>query len=96
MNDGECGAGETCSNNQEDTDNDGAGDACDSDRMCQGDLDYDGDVDADDVTVFLNNFGRSPFNNPCPPDGPAPVEKTGQTTSWATGDDGDLKEVLLW
>jgi len=28
------------------------------------------------------------FQNPCPPDGPAPVEKTGQTTSQADYDDG--------
>jgi hypothetical protein len=60
--------------------------------FCQGDFDDDSDVDADDVTTFLEHFGRSQFNNPCPPDGPAPVPKTGQTTSYATGDDGDY----LW
>jgi hypothetical protein len=27
---------------------------------------------------------------------PAPVEKTGQTTSYATGDDGDLEEGVAW
>ena len=25
------------------------------------------DVDADDVTLFLEDFGRSQFFNPCPP-----------------------------
>jgi hypothetical protein len=59
--------------------------------ICEGDFDYDGDCDADDVTTFLEDFGRSQFFNPCPPDGPAPVAKTGQTTSYATGDDGDLE-----
>ena len=33
---------------------------------CEGDFTYDGDVDADDVTKFLEDFGRSVFNNPCP------------------------------
>ena len=48
---------------------------------CQGNSDYDCDVDADDVTAFLNHFGRSQYYNPCPPSGPAIVGKTGQTTS---------------
>jgi hypothetical protein len=59
--------------------------------FCKGLADYDQDVDANDVTIFLSHFGRSPFNNPCPPDGPTPVPQTGQTTSYATGDDGDLQ-----
>jgi hypothetical protein len=59
--------------------------------FCKGDFTYDGDVDANDVTTFLEHFGRSIFSNPCPPDGPAPVAKTGQTTSYATYDDGDLQ-----
>ena len=50
--------------------------------FCQGDFNYDGNVDAADVSVFLQNFGRSPFFNPCPPDGPAPVAETGQTTCY--------------
>jgi len=57
--------------------------------FCKGDFNYSGSVGAEDVTEFLNHFGRSQFNNPCPPDGPGPVAKTGQTTSYATGDDGD-------
>ena len=47
--------------------------------FCNGDFDYDSDVDAGDVAEFLNQFGRFPLNNPCPPDGPTPVSKTGQT-----------------
>ena len=59
--------------------------------FCKGDFNYNGSVAAEDVTIFLEHFGRNPFNNPCPPDGPTPVPKTGQTTSYATGDDGDLE-----
>jgi hypothetical protein len=36
-------------------------------EQCKGDFDCDLDVDADDVTVFLQHFGRSQYNNPCPP-----------------------------
>ena len=52
--------------------------------FCEGDFNYNGSVAAEDVTVFLNHFGRSKYNNPCPPDGPAPVPKTGQTTCYDT------------
>jgi hypothetical protein len=64
--------------------------------FCNGDHDFDGDCDSDDVTSFLQDFGRSQYNNPCPPDGPAPVEKTGQMTSYATGDDGDHEQGVAW
>jgi hypothetical protein len=64
--------------------------------FCKGDHDYDGDCDSDDVTSFLEDFGRSQFNNPCPPDGPAPVEKTGQTTPYEPRDDGDLEKGVAW
>ena len=40
--------------------------------FCQGDFNYNGAVAAEDVTTFLDHFGRSPYNNPCPPDGPSP------------------------
>jgi len=64
--------------------------------FCQGDFNYNGSVAAEDVTTFLESFGRNPFNNPCPPDGPSPVPKTGQTTSYASGDDGDLERGVHW
>ena len=35
-------------------------------EMCEGDFDGDGAVGANDVTTFLNYFGRSAFNAPCP------------------------------
>ena len=33
---------------------------------CQGDFDYDSDVDADDVTNFIEDFGREQYYQPCP------------------------------
>ena len=59
--------------------------------FCIGNFDYDKDVDGTDAALFKTNFGRSRFDFPCPSDGPAPVPKTGQTVSYATGDDGDLE-----
>ncbi|MBA7494398.1 hypothetical protein ES702_04973 [subsurface metagenome] len=49
---------------QEDTyplDGNGIGDACD----CEGNFDCDQDVDAEDVTSFLADFGRDQYYNPC-------------------------------
>jgi len=76
---------------------------------CTADFNCDQNVDATDVDTFLSQFGRNPFNNPCPDcydspcpctsqscDPPAPVERTGQTTSYATGDDGDLTKGITW
>ena len=39
----------------------GIGDACD----CEGDFNCDGHVAADDVTMFLWDFGRNNYSNPC-------------------------------
>ena len=50
--------------------------------FCEGNFDYDDNVDGSDATVFKEHFGRGGYNNPCPPDGPAPVQKTGQTQCW--------------
>ena len=57
---------------------------------CEGDFDYDQDVDGSDAAVFKEDFGRSPFDEPCPPPNPAPslIPKTGQTISYYEGDDG--------
>jgi hypothetical protein len=65
-------------------------------NFCQGDFNYNGNVAAEDVSVFLAHFGRSQFNNPCPPDGPAPAVWSGQMTPYATGDDGDLERGVHW
>jgi Protein of unknown function (DUF1566) len=49
-------------------------------------------VPADAVDVALANCGPVP-----PPAGaPAPVPQTGQTTSRATGDDGDIQAGITW
>ena len=63
---------------------------------CNGNFDGDLDVDAEDVTEFLIHFGRSQFNDPCPPDPPAPVEKSRQTTSYSPGDDGYYQKGVTW
>jgi len=63
---------------------------------CNGNFDGDEDVDAIDVAEFLIHFGRSPFNDPCPPEPPAPVAKTGQTTSHDTGDDAWWGKGVPW
>jgi len=47
--------------------------------FCEGNFDYDKDVDGTDAFQFKSDFGRSGIYNPCPDDGPAPVERTGQT-----------------
>ena len=54
--------------------------------FCKGNFDYDQDVDANDVTEFLNHFGRNQYYNPCPPDGRVPVAKTGSIYSTALAD----------
>ena len=64
--------------------------------FCQGLADYDQDVDGTDASMFKSHFGRSTFSNPCPDDGPAPVESSGQTISYATGDDGHLESGVDW
>jgi hypothetical protein len=64
--------------------------------FCKGNFDYDKDVDGSDASTFKQGFGRSALKNPCPADGPTPVEKTWQTTSYATGDDGELEKGVAW
>lgn len=61
----ECDPNGFCSMNQEDIyppGGNGIGDACE----CESDFNCDGNVDASDVEKFLEDFGRSQFNNPCP------------------------------
>lgn len=56
--------------------------------FCQGNFDYDQNVDGSDAFIFKTDFGRSILGNPCPPDGPAPVPQTGQTVNLWGNDDG--------
>jgi hypothetical protein len=60
--------------------------------FCEGNFDYDRDQDGTDAFTFKTDFGRSSIMDPCPDDGPAPVEKSGQVTSYGTGDDGTLEK----
>ena len=64
--------------------------------FCEGDFDYDGDQDCTDLLVFISDFGRGLFFVPCPPDGPAPVPRTGQITQYVPGDDGELQKGVPW
>jgi hypothetical protein len=62
--------------------------------FCEGNFDCDFDVDGADAAVFKEDFGRNLFDNPCELMSCLPITalpKTGQTTSYATGDDGDLE-----
>ena len=63
--------------------------------FCEGNFDYDQDVDGTDAFTFKTDFGRSSILYPCP-GGFAAVPQTGQTTSYATGDDGDLEKGVTW
>jgi hypothetical protein len=40
--------------------------SCDGLDVCEGDLNVDQNVDANDVSIFLEDFGRNTFNNQCP------------------------------
>ena len=70
--------------------------------FCEGDFDYDGDLDGTDASLFKSDFGRSLFFEPCPSDGPAPVKKTGWTSCFdldgnprdceGTGEDGEYQK----
>ena len=76
MFDNPCTGGETvnCDDNcpylynpdQTDDDGNGIGDLC----QCEGDFEGDGDVDGTDLTIFLENFGRSLYYRPCTPEDP--------------------------
>ena len=67
-----------------------------SQDICEGNFDYDQDCDGTDAAAFKQDFGRLIFDNPCPPDGPSPVPTTGQTASYAIGDDGDWVRGVVW
>ena len=74
--------------------------------FCEGNFDYDQDVDGSDAFTFKIDFGRSLLKNPCPPDGPAPVPKTGQSSCYddtlgvidctGTGQDGEYQNGVTW
>ena len=61
--------------------------------FCEGNFNYDQDVDGSDASMFKSDFGRSSFDRPCP-GGFAAVAKTGSTQAQSTygWDDGCLQE----
>jgi hypothetical protein len=63
---------------------------------CEGNFDYDRDQDGTDAFTFKADFGRSSIVNPCPPDGPAPVERTWQSPSYEAYDDGWYHMGVSW
>jgi len=88
--------GDVCDNcpndynpNQEDTfppQGNNIGDACD----CESDFDCNGNVDAGDVTTFLNNFGRNQFSDPCTNEN----QCSGDTNCDGNVDAGDINKFL--
>lgn len=62
--------------------------------FCQGNFDYDDDVDGTDAAVFKQHFGRSFFKSRCPDDGPAPMARTGQTKCY--DENGEERACSLW
>ncbi len=61
--------------------------------FCEGNFNYDNDVDGSDASLFKSDFGRSGLLAPCP-GGFAGVAKTGSTQAQSTygWDDGCLQE----
>ena len=68
---------------------------------CTADFDCDLDVDADDVTEFLAQFGREPYYDPCPTI-PCPITCDGTLSAlgrWCDQGDGTVKDMttgLVW
>lgn len=56
------------------------------------DVDHDGDVDIYDIQLTASHWGQAGAYSIYP----AMVPKTGQTTSYAAGDDGDLQNGVPW
>jgi hypothetical protein len=63
--------------------------------FCAADNNGDCKVDLTDLVTMKSEFLK-PDCEACSPPYPAPVAKTGQATSYATGDDGDLEKGVAW
>ena len=66
-----------------------------SGQFCKADCDGNCTVDLADLVAMKSEF-LSPNCESCSPPFPAPVEKSGQTISYGTGDDGDLEKGVAW
>lgn len=68
---------------------------------CEGNFDYDQDVDGSDAFTFKEDFGRSLLGNPCPAS-PCPVICEGTLSAggrWCDQNDGTVKDMssgLVW
>lgn len=62
------------------------------DPFCKSDSNYDGKVNLSDLVMIKSEFNRSD----CQSDGPAPVERTWQTTSYANYDDGCYQKGVAY
>ena len=61
-------------------------------EVCEADINCDEKVDLTDLVTMKNEF----LNTDCDRCVPTGVPKTGKTTSYATGDDGDLEKGVAW
>lgn len=66
---GTCGVGNPCAEVSDVVPGTGLADSLpgNPDTYCEANTDGDRDTDAQDVSKFLEDFGRSPFVRPCPP-----------------------------
>ena len=70
-------------------------------QPCEGNFDFDEDVDGTDAAIFKQDFGRSPFSNPCPTS-PCPDTCEGTVSAggrWCDQGDGTVKDMttgLVW
>ena len=70
-------------------------------EVCEGNFDYDQDVDGSDAFTFKTDFGRSPLSNPCP-SSPCPVICEGTLSAagrWCDQGNGTVKDMitgLVW
>ena len=64
---------------------------------CYGDYDCNGDVEFSDYLLYGRDFIRGILGiTPMEPCSSGLIPKTGQTTSYSTGDDGDLEKGVEW
>lgn len=65
-------------------------------ELCSADCNCDGQVNLTDLVQMKQEYFRNDCDPVCVPGVFGGVPKTGQTTSYATGDDGDLKKGVAW
>lgn len=63
---------------------------------CEGNFDYDQDVDGTDAAVFKADFGRSPFQDPCPVICEGTLSAGGRWCDQGNGTVKDMTTGLVW